>query len=59
MSEKSVKLKIGKSTANSPTFSDDEETLDFNLLKAERLNNAYAVWFQTHFWPYCLRCTCN
>ena len=44
MSKKSAKPKIGKSTTNSPTFSDNEETLDFDLPKAERLNNAYAEY---------------
>ena len=43
MPKTSAKPKIGKSTANSLIFSDDE-TLDFDLSKAERLNNAYAEY---------------
>ena len=44
MPTKSAKPKTGKSTANNRTLSDDKETLDFDLSKAERLNNAYAEY---------------
>ena len=44
MAKKSARPKTGKSTTNSLPFSDDEETLDFDLSKAERLDNAYTEY---------------
>ena len=44
MPKKSAKLITGKSAANNPVLSDNKEALEFELLKAQRLDNAYAEW---------------
>ena len=44
MPKKSVKLTTGKSAVNNLALSDDEEALEFELPKAQRLDNAYAEW---------------
>jgi hypothetical protein len=41
MPTKSARLKTGKSTTNNPILSNNKKTDYFNLLKTERLNNAY------------------
>ena len=43
MPKKSAKPKTGKSAANNRALS-DEEALEFELPKAQRLDNAYAEW---------------
>jgi hypothetical protein len=44
MPTKSAKPKTGKSTTNKPILSNNKKTDYFNLLKAERLNNAYSKY---------------
>ena len=44
MPQKSAKPKTGKSAGSNPVLSDNEEALEFELPKAQRLDNAYAKW---------------